>query len=93
VVAGVAAAAEVADAALAAAAAAPRGVTAAGAKWRRLLAGTIEPTRLTRQYEMAGSDKVDPAILCLLSQTAGGSSAQADAAMTACRVSNQFKKC
>jgi hypothetical protein len=42
---------------------------------------------------MAGSDKVDPAILCLLSQTAGGSSAQADAAMTACRVSNQFKKC
>ena len=55
--------------------------------------------RLTN-IEMAGSDKVDPAILCLLFlaiSAFGGRMriirAQADAAMLASRVSNPFKKC
>jgi len=54
--------------------------------------------RLTN-IEMAGSDKVDPAVPCLVSgcllpaAACESCAAQADAAMMACRVSNSFKKC
>jgi hypothetical protein len=51
------------------------------------------PTRLTIDYEMAGSDKVDPAIPCLLAASRRIARAQANATMMAWRVSNLFKKC
>jgi hypothetical protein len=53
--------------------------------------GACLPTRLTENIEMAGFDKVDPAVACLLSariiRTPTG------AAMMASRVSNPLKKC
>jgi hypothetical protein len=77
-----AAAAEVAEAAaagLAGAAAAQvadpaarHGASAASARSRRLLADTIDK----RNIDMAGSDKVDPAVACLVSTATSGSSAQ-----------------
>jgi hypothetical protein len=42
---------------------------------------------------MAGSDKVDPAIPCLLAASRRIARAQANATMMAWRVSNLFKKC
>jgi hypothetical protein len=56
--------------------------------------GACLPTRLTENIEMAGSDKVDPAVAFLRSASCMRIiRAPTGAAMMASRVSNPFKKC